>query len=51
MKLLERQGLLDRLRALLADAAGGRGSVAALSGEAGIGKSALARALADLAGK
>jgi len=49
MTLLERQNLIDRLQALLADAMRGNGRVAALSGEAGIGKSALVRAFADLA--
>ena len=49
MNLLERQNLIDRLQALLADAARGKGRVVALSGEAGIGKSALVRAFADLA--
>ena len=49
MKLLERQNLIDRLQALLADARRGKGRVVALSGEAGVGKTALVRAFADLA--
>ncbi len=49
MKLLERQNLIDRLQALLADARRGKGRVVALSGEAGVGKTALVRTFADLA--
>jgi len=50
MNLLERQDLVDRLRALLADAARGKGRVVAVSGEAGVGKSALVRTFAASAG-
>ena len=46
MLLLERDRPLDLLRGLLAEAARGRGHVAAISGEAGIGKTTLAQALA-----
>jgi predicted ATPase len=49
MKLLERQNLIDGLQALLADAARGNGRVVAVTGEAGVGKSALVRAFAELA--
>lgn len=41
MRLLEREGELDRLARLLHDVADGHGRVAVISGEAGIGKSSL----------
>ena len=44
-----RQGVLEALRAKLADAFDGRGSVVMLAGEAGIGKTAVARAFASVA--
>ncbi len=47
MQLIERQDLIERLRALVLDAALGRGRVVAVRGEAGVGKSALVRALAE----
>lgn len=50
MSLVERSGQIDRLRAMLAAAAGGRGQVLAIAGEAGVGKSALVRAFAEIAG-
>ena len=46
MTLVERQVYLDQLQALLADARRGRGRVVVLTGDAGVGKSALARAFA-----
>jgi DNA-binding CsgD family transcriptional regulator/tetratricopeptide (TPR) repeat protein len=50
VSLLERETLLQGLGTLLRGVAGGRGHVALVAGEAGIGKSSLARALADQAG-
>src|SRR5688572_10589865 len=47
--LLEREGTLDELARLLAAAAGGRGSLLLLGGEAGVGKSVLVRRFAELA--
>ena len=44
MDLLEREALTAELGDLLAAAAAGRGAVAAVGGEAGVGKSALVRA-------
>jgi predicted ATPase/DNA-binding CsgD family transcriptional regulator len=41
MRLLERESLLDALAAALRETAGGTGRVALISGEAGIGKTAL----------
>src|SRR5919108_3721479 len=41
MDLLERDGCLRQLEAALADARGGQGRVALVSGEAGIGKTSL----------
>ena len=49
--LLERQTQLQQLDALLADARQGRGRVAALSGEAGAGKTALVEAFVDHLGQ
>ncbi|WP_296744835.1 AAA family ATPase [Mesorhizobium sp.] len=49
--LLERQAQLRQLEALLADAVRGHGRVAALLGEAGAGKTALAVAFAERAGQ
>lgn len=51
MKLLERQELIDELQSLLRDAQRGSGRVVAVSGEAGVGKTTLVRAFADLAGE
>ncbi|MDO9306327.1 MAG: AAA family ATPase, partial [Mesorhizobium sp.] len=51
MKLLERQDLMARLQSMLADAERGNGRVVALSGEAGVGKTVLARAFAELVGE
>lgn len=48
--LLERQAQLAQLNELLAEAGRGRGRVAALSGEAGAGKSALVEAFTSRAG-
>ncbi|TIT75827.1 MAG: helix-turn-helix transcriptional regulator, partial [Mesorhizobium sp.] len=48
--LLERQTQLRQLETLLADAAKGRGRVAALAGEAGAGKTALVEAFVDHVG-
>ncbi|PBC11157.1 LuxR family transcriptional regulator [Mesorhizobium sp. WSM3859] len=45
--LLERQPQLQQMDALLADATGGRGRVAVVSGEAGAGKTALVEAFAN----
>jgi predicted ATPase len=50
MALLERQSQIDRLHGFLADAARGRGRVAALIGEAGVGKTTLAQAFAESVG-
>ena len=47
MVLVEREALLGRLQGLLDEARQGRGHVVALTGEAGVGKSTLAQALAD----
>ena len=47
--LIEREYLLASLTALVDDAAAGRGRLVFLGGEAGVGKSALATALADAA--
>ncbi len=41
MELLEREALLDALDAHLRTAAGGRGALVTLAGEAGVGKSSL----------
>ncbi|RUZ99066.1 helix-turn-helix transcriptional regulator, partial [Mesorhizobium sp. M7A.F.Ca.US.002.01.1.1] len=49
--LLERQTQLEQLDGLLAEAARGRGSVVALSGEAGAGKTALVEAFVAGAAK
>ncbi|SFP22035.1 Predicted ATPase [Mesorhizobium sp. NFR06] len=49
--LLERQTQLQQLDALLADAIQGRGRVAALAGEAGAGKTALAEAFVARVGQ
>lgn len=49
--LLERQAQLDQLEELLAEAARGRGRVAALLGEAGAGKTALVEAFVTRAGQ
>jgi predicted ATPase len=49
MALLERDHQLALLRGLLAEAAGGRGRLAALAGEAGVGKTALTQALSEAA--
>ncbi len=49
MALLERDHQLGLLRGLLAEAARGRGRLAALAGEAGVGKTALTQALAEAA--
>jgi predicted ATPase len=47
MDLLERDDCLERLEVLLADAVGGQGRVALVSGEAGIGKTTLMRRFAE----
>lgn len=47
MALLERDALLAALDRSLTAAAGGSGSLALLAGEAGIGKTSLARAFCD----
>ncbi len=47
--LLERDSTLDALAQAVADAAAGRGSVALVTGEAGIGKTSLVRAFAGRA--
>ena len=44
MELLEREEALARLRGALSEACGGRGLIAFVSGEAGIGKTSLLRA-------
>ncbi len=43
--LLERDDVLDELRGALADAAGGRGRLVLIAGEAGVGKTAVVEAL------
>jgi DNA-binding CsgD family transcriptional regulator len=43
-RLLEREAALERLRTALAEARAGRGGLVLVSGEAGVGKSALVRA-------
>jgi DNA-binding CsgD family transcriptional regulator/tetratricopeptide (TPR) repeat protein len=45
--LLERDQTLEALAAAVSDAAGGRGSVVLVTGEAGIGKTSLVRAFAE----
>ena len=50
MDLLERGSHIDRLRTCLAAAVAGQGGVVCLAGEAGVGKTALARAFAAQAG-
>lgn len=47
MDLLERDSLLDTLKALLAEAADGHGHVVLLAGEAGIGKTSLVATLRE----
>jgi predicted ATPase/DNA-binding CsgD family transcriptional regulator len=47
MDLLERQALVEQMDAYLVDATQGRGRVVSLLGEAGVGKTALARAFAE----
>ena len=47
MPLLEREWVLETLDTLVADAAGGNGSIVFLSGEAGAGKTTVVRALLD----
>lgn len=47
MELLERDGILQSLGALVTQAGGGDGRIALIRGEAGIGKTSVARALAD----
>ena len=51
MRLVERQAHLDGLHALLGEAARGKGRIAALTGEAGAGKSALVQAFAASIGE
>ena len=46
-RLLERDRTLEALERAVGDAAAGRGSVALVTGEAGIGKTSLVRAFAD----
>ncbi|MHC4932283.1 MAG: serine/threonine-protein kinase, partial [Planctomycetota bacterium] len=50
-KLLGRDAELEQLRGLLKQVGTGRGAAVLLSGEAGVGKTALARALLDGAGR
>lgn len=47
VELLERDGILQRLAALVTQAGEGDGRIALIRGEAGIGKTSVARALAD----
>jgi DNA-binding CsgD family transcriptional regulator/energy-coupling factor transporter ATP-binding protein EcfA2 len=50
MELVERETALHTLRTALADAAGGSGRTVLVAGEAGVGKTSLLRALADVHG-
>ncbi|HSC91429.1 MAG TPA: AAA family ATPase [Gaiellaceae bacterium] len=47
LELLERDGLLERLRSALDGAAAGQGRLVVVAGEAGVGKTALVRRLCD----
>jgi len=49
MQLVGREGEIARLEAGLAEALAGRGGLFTITGEAGIGKTALARAASELA--
>jgi predicted ATPase/DNA-binding CsgD family transcriptional regulator len=51
VELLERGTVLDRLGALLAEAAGGQGRLALVGGEAGVGKTALVQHFAATLGR
>jgi DNA-binding CsgD family transcriptional regulator len=51
VKLLERQGFLDELAGLLAECRRGRGRMALVAGEAGMGKTALVEAFCEEGGR
>jgi predicted ATPase len=46
-RLLERDSVLEELRLALAEAAGGRGRLVLVAGEAGVGKTAIAERKLD----